>query len=160
VRISAYGVRCTPLSGEPSFAEDSSLERNGLELSVPRQIGNGFAGWSELNRSTGTPVVQADLGIPIELSGGWSEEPSLTAQIKGRHKTAALSAVRAHRGTEGSNPFPSSGESTNHRFLAVSRRQRQRVVARPPDLVHRSGEVDRYGRNPQLELPAIGRNSG
>jgi hypothetical protein len=81
-----------------------------------RETGNGFEASSELNRSTGTPVVQADLGIPIELSGGWSEEPSLTAQIKGRHTTAALSAVRAHRGTEGSNPFPSSGESANFRF--------------------------------------------
>ena len=30
--------------------------------------------------------------------------------------TAAVSAVRAHRGTEGSNPFPSSGESTNCRY--------------------------------------------
>ena len=30
---------------------------------------------------------------------------------------AALLAMRAHRGTGSSNPLPSSGESTNHRFL-------------------------------------------
>jgi hypothetical protein len=46
-----------------------------------------------------------------------SGAPSLTAPIRRRHTKVALSAVRARRGTEGSNPFPSSGESTNHRFL-------------------------------------------
>src|SRR5215471_9644782 len=40
-----------------------------------------------------------------------TEEPSLTVRIRRRHTTAALSAVQSHRGTEGSNPFPSSGES-------------------------------------------------
>ena len=40
-----------------------------------------------------------------------SEEPPLTARIRRRHTTAALSAVQAHRGTDGSNPFPSSRES-------------------------------------------------
>jgi hypothetical protein len=43
--------------------------------------------------------------------GRRSEEPSLTVRIRRRHTTAALSAVQAHRGTEGSNPFPSTGES-------------------------------------------------
>ena len=38
------------------------------------------------------------------------EEPT-----RRRMKAPALSA--GHRGTESSNPFPSSGESTNHRFL-------------------------------------------
>jgi len=51
------------------------------------------------------------LGEPIELSGG-SPEPPLTARIRRRHTTATLSAVRAHRGTEGSNPFPSREESS------------------------------------------------
>jgi len=44
--------------------------------------------------------------------GRRSEVPPLTARIGRRHTTAALSAVQAHRGTEGSNPFPSSEEST------------------------------------------------
>jgi hypothetical protein len=47
-----------------------------------------------------------------------SEEPPLTARIRRCHTTVTLSAVRAHRGTEISNPFPSSGESANHRFLS------------------------------------------
>ena len=45
-----------------------------------------------------------------------SEEPPLTARIKRRHTMAALSAVQAHRGSEGSNPSPSSAESANYRF--------------------------------------------
>ena len=49
---------------------------------------------------------------------GRSEEPPLTARIRQRHITTTLSAVRAHRGTEGSNPFPSSGESANFRYLS------------------------------------------
>jgi len=47
-----------------------------------------------------------------------SAEPPLTARIRRRHTTAALSAVQAHRGTDGSNPFPSSRESANFQFLA------------------------------------------
>src|SRR6516162_686684 len=49
-----------------------------------------------------------------------SEEPPRTVRIRGRHTTAALSAVQAHRGTEGSNPLPSSGESANFRSLSGS----------------------------------------
>jgi hypothetical protein len=33
-------------------------------------------------------------------------------------RTSRATAVQAHRGTEGSNPFPSSGESANFQFLA------------------------------------------
>src|SRR6516162_5153339 len=43
--------------------------------------------------------------------GRQSEEPPLTARMRRHHTTATLSAVRAHRGTEGSNPLPSTGES-------------------------------------------------
>jgi hypothetical protein len=51
---------------------------------------------------------------------------------------AALSAVRAHRGTDRSNPLSSSGESANHGFLnclgviAVYDRQSCDAVAPPP----------------------------
>jgi len=38
------------------------------------------------------------------------------ARIKRRRPTAALSAVRAHRGTDGSNPFPSSRQSVSLRI--------------------------------------------
>jgi len=43
--------------------------------------------------------------------GRRSEEQALTARIRWRHTKVALSAVRAHRGTEGSNPFPSNSGS-------------------------------------------------
>ena len=41
--------------------------------------------------------------------GGPGRRPSPPGS-GGRHTKVALSAVRAHRGTEGSNPFPSTGE--------------------------------------------------
>jgi hypothetical protein len=43
--------------------------------------------------------------------GRQSEEPPLAARIRRCHTTVTLSAVRAHRGTEISNPVSSSGES-------------------------------------------------
>jgi hypothetical protein len=49
--------------------------------------------------------------MPIELSGGGPRSCHSPAGIRRRHATVALSPVRAHRGTEGSNPFRSSGES-------------------------------------------------
>ena len=45
------------------------------------------------------------------------KEPPLTAESGGATR-AALLAMREHRGTGSSNPLPSSGESTNHRFLS------------------------------------------
>jgi hypothetical protein len=94
----------------PRFAADSTLERNGFELPVPRQIGNGFVGSFEFDRSTGAPVIRAvaGLGIPIELSGT-VRGAATHRPIRRLHTTAALSAVQARRGTEGSNPFPLSG---------------------------------------------------
>jgi predicted metal-binding membrane protein len=59
--------------------------------------------------------------------GRRSEEWPLTARIRRRQTTAALSAVRAHRGTEGSNLFPSSGES-NKLGPAIDLRHRRAVV--------------------------------
>ena len=63
-------------------------------------------------RSTGARSSEqfGDLGEPIDLSGG-SGAPPLTARIRRRHTKVALSAVRAHRGSKGSNPSPSSSES-------------------------------------------------
>jgi hypothetical protein len=71
-------------------------------------------GSSELGRSTGAPVIRAvaGLGIPIELSGT-VRGAATHARIRWRHTTAALSAVQARRGTEGSNPFPSSSQSVS-----------------------------------------------
>src|SRR5208282_4708949 len=55
-------------------------------------------------RSTGPPVIRAvaGLGTPIELSGGGPRSRHSLPGSSGVTPTAALSAVRAHRGTEGS----------------------------------------------------------
>jgi len=70
----------------------------------------GFVRVGAIYRRTVIRAV-ASLGEPIELSDGVRGAP-LTARIRRRHTTATLSAVRAHRGTEGSNPFPSREESS------------------------------------------------
>ena len=45
-----------------------------------------------------------------------SEEPPLTVRIRRRHTTETLSAVLAHRGTDGSNPLSSSRQSVSLRI--------------------------------------------
>ena len=66
-------------------------------------------------RTIGPALVK---GLSAVADERWrTEEPSLTVRIRRRHTTAALSAVQAHRGTESSNPFPSSGESTSRAIL-------------------------------------------
>jgi hypothetical protein len=45
---------------ETEFAADSPLERNGFELPVPRQIGNGFEASSKWGRSTVGPTVSSE----------------------------------------------------------------------------------------------------
>src|SRR6516165_954368 len=62
-----------------------------------------------------------------------SEEPPLTARIRRRHTMAALSAVQAHRGTDGSNPLSSSEESCEllYRIRTLHLRKAQPVVLMP-----------------------------
>jgi len=60
------------------------------------------------------------LGIPIELSSGGPRSRRSPLRIRRRHTLAVLSAVRAHRGTDGSNPLSSSGESDQLRSLRSS----------------------------------------
>jgi hypothetical protein len=66
--------RLPPRHGqELRFASDSPLEGNGFERSVPRKVGNGFVGSSELGpiyRRTGHPSSCRPRHTPIELSGG------------------------------------------------------------------------------------------
>ena len=79
---------------------------------------------SEFGRSTGARSSQQ---LPASANRSscraGSGAPSLTARIRRRHTKVALSAVRAHRGTEGSNPFPSSGESVSHTDQAAAGRE-------------------------------------
>jgi len=84
-----------------------------------RARSNGFVGSSELGpiyRRTGHSSSYRPRHTD-RLVGRPSEESPLTARIRRLQTAAALSAVRAHRGTEGSNSFPSSGESANHQSL-------------------------------------------
>ena len=53
------------------------------------------------------------------VSGGGPGRRHSPPGSGGRHTKVALSAVRAHRGTEGSNPFPSSAESATNRSHGV-----------------------------------------
>src|SRR6516164_7663059 len=107
---------------EIGFAPDSPPEGNGFEHSVPRKIGDGFVGSSELEpiyRRTGHPSSCRPRHTD-RVVGRRSEESPLTARIRRRQTTAALSAVRAHRGTVDSNPLSSSRQSVSFRSLADS----------------------------------------
>jgi hypothetical protein len=91
-----------------------------------RSTGASFAHFSP-----NPPPVQLPASAHRSSCRRRSEEPPRTVPIRGRHTTAALSPVQAHRGTEGSNPFPSSAEAgTNRR----RRRQGQAHHAAPPTL--------------------------
>jgi hypothetical protein len=76
----------------------------------------------------------AGLGEPIELSGG-VRAPPLTVRIRRRHTKVALSGVRAHRGTEGSNPSPSSKESATNLTGKIEPplARNRRFESSPPD---------------------------
>src|SRR6516225_2908514 len=94
---------------------DSPLEGNGFELVVPREIDGGFETSSELGEPSSARRVsseQSSASANRQSSCGGSN-----AATHRRMKAAKLSAAARHRGTEGSNPLPSSVESTNRRFL-------------------------------------------
>ena len=57
------------------------------------------------------------LGSPIALSERRPEEPQSLPEASDVCRGRAV-AMRPHRGTDNSNPHPSSGESTNFRFLS------------------------------------------
>jgi hypothetical protein len=84
---------------------------------------------SEFGRSTGArSFEQLPASADRPSCRARSGAPSLTARIRRRHTKVALSAVLARRGTEGSNPFPSSGESANHRFLSGGAKSASNVL--------------------------------
>jgi hypothetical protein len=65
------------------------------------------------------------------VSGGGPGRRHSPPGSGGRHTKVALSAVRAHRGTEGSNPFPSTEESANFQSLTAKRSRKRGFHARP-----------------------------
>ena len=67
---------------------------------------------SELGPIYRCTVIRAVAGLgEHRVVGRGPGAPPLTARIRRRHTKVALSAVRAHRGSKGSNPFPSRSES-------------------------------------------------
>jgi hypothetical protein len=90
---------------------DEKSSRSLVRGSIEAQRQNGLL---LIRRWSGAPVIRAvaGLGIPIELSGDGPRSRHSPPGSGGVKPTAVVSAVRAHRGTEGSNPFPSSGESS------------------------------------------------
>ena len=69
---------------------------------------------SELGRSTGArSSEQLPASANRSSCRAGSGSPPLTARIRRRHTKVALSAVQAHRGTEGSDRFPSTASRTN-----------------------------------------------
>ena len=96
-RCSRSHVRCIEAAfAQIEFATDSPLEGDGFEPSVPRWIGNGFVGSSELGpiyprtaHPSNCRPWRTDRGVERR-----SEEPPLTARIRSRHTMATPSAVR------------------------------------------------------------------
>ena len=90
-----------------------------MDSNVQFRAGQATVPWvrPSWGRSTRASVIRAlaGLGEPIELSGG-SPRSRHSPPESGGYTTVTLSAVRAHRGTEISNPVSSCGESTNFLF--------------------------------------------
>jgi hypothetical protein len=72
------------------------------------------------------PLDSIDVSVPeLYQDDVYQPYSPLTAELGGPAR-ATLLDERAHRGTGSSNPLPSSGESTNFRFLS-----RRRQVSGP-----------------------------
>ena len=95
--------------GEIPRETDCLLERNGFERSVPRY--QQFVASSELGPIHRRMVIRTVWRPRRRSSCRAGSGAPLTARIRRRHTKVALAAVRAHRGSKGSNPFPSSSES-------------------------------------------------
>src|SRR6516225_2547534 len=124
---------------------DSPLEGAGFELPVPRPERLGFHRYGGDRLSTqACHRAVASLGKPIEMLGGHSTGRRSPANPAASAR-AALSAMRTHRGTGSSNPFHSSAESANYRFLSGARKDR--AVARSrrdaPENLHGRGRSPR-----------------
>ena len=90
---------------------DSPLEGSGFELPVPREISSGFEASAESR-----PIDRLLLVSSEQSSASANQQSCCDGSRSTTHrrmKTPTLMAVARHRGTEFSNPFPSSGESAN-----------------------------------------------
>ena len=110
---------------------------------LSRPLGGGargkLQGW--LSRSLAQKTLAADRG---------TEPPSSKNKMADRR---VLEIMPIWRGTGSSNPFRSSGESTNFRFLSRRRRSLDRMISlpskqpepefRPRDFEVRSGQIKR-----------------
>jgi len=94
-------------------APDSLLEGNGFELSVPRCAGTGDSAAVVTPPDPGSewrllgPPLDNSVGVPKPATARMTGAPVDWPQLGRTHENRWLSK----RGTERSNPFPSSGES-------------------------------------------------
>ena len=123
VFVRAFARKQAPCAGRTGFAQDSSLEGGGFQLSVPGDSQSRCSPFCAarllgMDRRTGAGVPRFS---SIIMRGKPSTMPPHTRGVlspRGASHFANL-IPRPERitGTEGSNPASSSGESTNFRFL-------------------------------------------
>src|SRR5262249_43184055 len=102
-RTHRWSERDSNLRFRARYSMASRLVRVGADRSYARRLSRAVAA-----RST------------YRVRGRPFEEPQLTLDQAARPRGGALSAMRAHRGTEGSNPVPSSAESATNQFPTKS----------------------------------------
>jgi len=115
-----------PYSGRGSVLRRTPRWRVWIRTFCSTLDRKGFRGFfrvilGPIYRCAGHPIG-CRLRCTDRVIGRWSEEPPRTVRISRGQIKAALSAMRAHRGTEGSNPVRSSGESTSESSAPLPRR--------------------------------------
>jgi len=119
---------------------DSSLEGNGFEISVPRCLATANSVGAVISAVSGGSLSRnSSIGLPRPTLGeishrGAGHQPclaSLGLRSIGPGPTEASKPLPIWRGTEISNPFPSSTESSEMGLQA--RPNADRSVARSPD---------------------------
>jgi hypothetical protein len=116
-------------SGQTADAAEPFRNRSFAAARLPRFSGHVRVGPIDPRGGSAEqlPAPPTDRGCNIRRP---FKEPPLTAESGGATR-AALLAMRAYRGTGSSNPLPSSGESTNFRFLSRRRPLFDRMISLP-----------------------------